>query len=112
MENISLLNRKPNFNENAVQSINSKNNIIEIDKVTEKRINDPFVRLQNSDKSISNLSDLREMSSLRNKEELAKRRVLEKKENGGYILMGSLTCMGITAIGTIIFMAIKSILMK
>lgn len=112
MKNISLLNRKPNFNENAFQHINSKNNIIEIDKSTEKKINDPFVMLQNSDKSISNLSDLREMSSLRKKEELAKRRVLEKKENGGYILMGSLTCMGITAIGTIIFMVIKNLLIK
>ena len=112
MENISLLNRKPNFNENAFQHINSKNDIIKINKVIEKRISDPFVRLQSSDKSISNLSDLRETKELVRKEELAKGRVLEKKENGGYILMTTLTCMGITAIGTIIFMALKSILMK
>lgn len=111
MGNISILNsRHPNIN--SVQRVNTKNNICDIDKNTEKKINDPFVKLRSNDKSISNITDLKESSELVKKEELAKRRLLTKQENSGYVFIGALTFMGTAAIAATTFMIIKLFLIK
>lgn len=111
MESISIINREANFNPNRIHGVNNANNIFTSDKETEKALNKPFENLRkNSDKSISNHSDLRESVKLAKKE--AKTRVLTKPENSGFILMGSLTVVGIVGLGTLIFMAIKNFIIR
>lgn len=112
MESISIINREANFNPNSIQRVNNANNIFTSDKNIEEAINKPFEKLRNSDKSISNHSDLRESVELVKKEKLAKTRVLTKPENSGFILMGSLTIVGIVGLGTLIFMAIKNFIIR
>lgn len=112
MEGISIINRDVNFNPNTVQRINSEKNLFTGDKSLWQTINDPFVKLRSSDKSISSYSDLRESTELVKKEKLAKKRILTKQENGGFVLMGSLTVMGIVGIGAIIFMVIKNFVIR
>lgn len=112
MEGPSIINREANFNPNTVRRVNTKNNIFTGDKNIEKKINDPFVKLRTSSKSISNYSDLRESSELVRKENLAKQRVLTRQENAGFILTGSLTFMSIIGLGTAIFIAIKTLIMR
>ena len=112
MKGISIINREVNFNPNTVQRVNSENNIFAGDKNIEQAINDPFVKLRNSDKSISNSSDLKESAELVRKEKLAKMRILTKQENSGFVLIGSFTVMGIAGLSAIIFMAIKNLLIR
>ena len=112
MESISIINREANFNPNSIQRINNANNIFTCDKNIERTINEPFEKLRSSDKSISNHSDLRESVELVKKEKLAKTRVLTKPENSGFVLMSSLTVMGIVGLGVIIFMAIKNFIIR
>lgn len=112
MEGVSIINRGLNLDPYTVHRIDSKNTLFTGDKSLEKAINDPFVKLRSSGKRISNYSDLVEFTELVRKEKIAKMRVLTKQENGGFVLMGSLTVMGIVGIGAIIFMVIKNLLIR
>lgn len=108
MSRISLLNREPNIRPDMCQRISGKGVICSgISKETVARIITPFEELKKGEKSISNIDDLQLANQKVREREITKTRVLKKEENGGYILVGSLTCLGTLAIGTLIFMAIK-----
>lgn len=112
MSKVSLLNRDPNFRTDICQRISGKGVICDgVRKNDVIRISAPFEELKKDGKSISSIDDLLIGSQRARERELARKRVLRKEENGGYVLIGSLTCMGTLAIGTLIFMAIKFIIM-
>lgn len=113
MSRVSLLNRDPNFKSDVCQRISDRGIICEnIKKNNVQMIIAPFEEVRKSDKSISSIEDLQLAGQRVKEREIARKRVLEKKENGGYILIGSLTFTGILAIGSVIFMAIKSIIVR
>ena len=112
MSKISLLNREPNFRNDTCQRISDKGIICEnISKEHIERISIPFEELKKDEKSISSTEDLSFASERVKEREKVRKRVLQKQEEGGFILIGSLTCLGTLAIGSLIFMAIKHIIL-
>lgn len=112
MSKISLLNREPNFRDNICQIISNKGIICEgISKENVERISIPFEELKRNEKSISSTEDLSLASGRVKEREKVRKRVLQRQEEGGFILIGSLTCLGTLAVGSLIFMAIKYIIM-
>ena len=112
MSKMSLLNREPNFRNDMCQRIAGNGTICEdLSKENIERISTPFDELRKDNKSISSADDLSLASERVKERERVKKRVLQRQEEGGFILISSLTCMGTLAIGTLIFMAIKYIIM-
>ena len=112
MSKISLLNRVPNFRNDACQRISDKGIICDnISKENIERISIPFEELKKENKSISSTDDLSLASNRVRERERVRKRVLQRQEEGGFILISSLTCMGTLAAGSLIFMAIKYIIM-
>lgn len=111
MENISLLNREPNFRNDICYRVGSNGVLCNINKENVSKILEFFDELKKNNKSISNIADLRNVIEVVRQRTLAKIRVLKKQENGGYVLISSVTAVGILVVATIIFIAIKFILM-
>ena len=113
MSKISLLNREPNFRNDTCQRISDKGVICEnISKENIKRISIPFEELKKDNKTISSTDDLSIASSRVRERDRVRKRVLQRQKEGGFILISSLTCMGTLAAGSLIFMAIKYIIME
>ncbi len=112
MGKVSLINRDPNFRADICQRVHGKGVICDgISKNDVIRLSTPFDEIKKDGKSISGTDDLLVASKKMKERELAKKRVLIREQNGGYILIGSLTCIGTLAIGTLIFMVIKFFIM-
>ena len=112
MSRVSLLNRDPNFKPNSFQKITDKGVICEgIGRDDVEMISAPFEESRKDDKSISSMEDLQLYGRRVKERENIKKRVLVKEENGGYVLVCSLTFVGILSIGALIFMAIKFIIL-
>lgn len=109
---IIITNRDANIKSGTCYKIRNTGTICSISKEDIIIISSPFEHLKIEGNSISSINDLNKASIIIKERDLAKKRVLIIKEKGGYVLVGSLTCMGTILIGTIIFMAIKFILMK
>jgi len=113
MSRVSLLNRDPSFKSDVCQRVSDKGVVCEgISKDNIVMISAPFDEVRRTDKSISSSEDLQLAGQRIKEREMVKKRMLEKKENEGYILIGSLTFTGILALGSLIFMAIKSIIVR
>ena len=111
MSRVSLLNREANFRPNICQKKSDKGIICDrISKSDVEIISAPFEELKKEGKSISSTDDLVNASQIVREREIARKRVLRREENSGFILVGSLTCLGTLAIGSLIFMAIKLII--
>lgn len=108
---IIITNRDANIKSGTCYKIRNTGTICSISKEDIIIISSPFEHLKIEGNSISSINDLNKASIIIKERDLAMKRVLIK-EKGGYVLVGSLTCMGTILIGTIIFMAIKFILMK
>lgn len=112
MSKISLLNREPNFRNDTCQRIADKGIICKnISKEDTERISAPIEELKKQEKSIFGMEDLKLANQRINNRELVRKRVLQRQKEGGFIIISSLTCMGTLAIGSLIFMAIKYIIM-
>ena len=112
MSRVSLLNREPNFRNDTCQIVSDKGIICDnISKENIERISIPFKELKKDNKSISSTDDLSLTSNRVRERERIRKRVLQRQEEGGFILISSLTCMGTLAAGSLIFMAIKYIIM-
>lgn len=112
MGKITILNKEPNFRTDTCQRVTSDSGICEINKDTITVISMPFAILRESGNSISNVESLTEANVMARERRMAKKRVLTKEENSGFILISTLTCMGTLIVGTVIFMAIKMILLR
>ena len=103
---MEIVNRDVNFG-NICQRINTNNNICNISSEQEKRICSVIQKLKDDGRESYNMEELSVASEIVKKERLSKTRILEKKDNGGFVLISSLTCIGTLIVGTIIFMTIK-----
>jgi len=112
MSKVSLMNKDPNFRKDVCQRISGEGIICdELSKSEVARISAPFEEIKKDNKSISSTEDLSLASERIKEREMARKRVLQREKEGGFIIVSSLTCMGTLAIGTLIFMAIKFIIM-
>lgn len=112
MSRVSLLNRDANIRDDIGHRINTNGNgfICSTTKDNVQIISEAFEELRKDGKSISSLEELTPASSRVQERNNVMKRVLRKKENGGYVLIGSLTCVGVLAVATLIFMAVKLII--
>lgn len=109
---MQIINRDANMKGNICYRISSKGHICNVSKEIVLKISSPFNELKKEGKTVSNMDDLSRTSELARQRHLAKMMVLKKQESGGYVLVGSLTCVGTILVGVIIFMFIKFMLMK
>lgn len=109
---MQIINRDANIRSDICYRISSRGSICNIGKESILKISTPFEELRKEGKSISNINDLSRVSEIARQRHIAKMKLLRKEQNGGYILIGGLTCIGTFAIGIVIFMAIKFILIK
>ena len=103
---MKIVNRDVDFG-NICQRINTNNNICNLTNEEEKRISFVIEKLTSDGRESYSMEELSVASEIVKKERLSKTRILEKKDNGGFVLISSLTCIGTLIVGTIIFMTIK-----
>lgn len=104
---IEIINRLPNFRKDICQRITSSKSMCSLNKNQFSRISAPFTELMNDGVVSSNLEELKIATDRARDKEFAKIRKLEIQQNGGFILVSGLTCVGTLIVGAIIFMAIK-----
>lgn len=109
---MKIINRETNFRKDTCYKIMSKGKICSLSKNEVLKISSPFEELRNEEKDICDTKDLGRANERVKEKHLAKIRILKKEQNGGYILVSSLTCIGTLIVGTIIFMTIKLIVFK
>ena len=102
---MQIINRDVNFK--TCQRVVTSNNICSVSTKEEKKLVDSFDILRKSGNEISSIQDLREASEKVRANELAKIRQLKKEQNGGFMLISSLTIVGTILVGIIVFMTIK-----
>lgn len=108
---MQIINRDANI-KGVCYRISSSGRICDISKADILNISASFEELRKGGNDISNIADLAQISEMVRKQQLAKMRVLREEQSSGYVLIGSLTCFGIILVGTIIFMAIKFMLVR
>lgn len=109
---IEIINKYPKFRGDICQRVNSNKKISTLNRNQFFRISSPFSELMNSETEKANLDELKTATSKARDKEFAKIRKLERDQNGGFILISGLTCIGTIIVGTAIFMAIKFIVLK
>ena len=112
VEILNIEKNNLNLRKDICHRITSSSRIIPLSKDNLLSLMEPFIELVKSDKITFNLEELKEVTS--RVMMMNKKRVLRKdeKENGGYILIGSLTFISTLIVSTIVFMAIKFIVLK
>lgn len=105
---IEIINREVKLRDICYR-ITSKGAICKLNNDELLKISSPFRELN---KDISNIDDLRVASSNVREREKARVRTLKMQENGGYVLIGGLVCIGTLVTGIIIFETIKFLILK
>ena len=109
---MQIINRDPNIRGDICYKISSKCRICDISKDDALKLSVPFEELKIESKNISNIDDLIRTSELVRQRNIAKMKLLRRQQSGGYVLIGSLTCVGTFLIGAIVFWVIKIMLIK
>ena len=109
---MQIINRDANIKKDICYRITPKSKICDVSNDVALKFTSSFEELKKEGKSISNIDDLSRSSELIKQRHLAKMRILKKEQSGGYVLVGTLTCIGTFLVGMTIFMAIKFMLMK
>lgn len=109
---MEIINREANIRKDICQRVTTKGRICSLTKNTLQKVTEPFIELMKNSEKILGVADLRNSSIKVREKNLAKARILKMEQNGGYILTSGLTCIGILAIGTIIFITIKFMVLK
>lgn len=109
---MQIINRDANIDTKICHSITSKSRICNISKDSTLMISAPFEELKKEGKDISNNDDLSRINELLRQRRLAKMKVLKKQQNGGYIFVGGLTCIGVFIFGVIVFMTVRLMFVK
>lgn len=113
---MEIINRDANFNQNAFQRVNEDGKICDINSQQISQISEPFESLRKGGKPVSDEKELEivseEARKAANRRNLTRIRTKELEREGGFILVSGATIFGTLTIGTMIFMAIKLIVMK
>lgn len=107
-----IINRDVNFRDSVCQKVSSKNKICLISKEELNKIIEPFLELFKKSNLENTLEDLKESVKVVRERNIAKMRILKKQESSGFVLISSLTCAGILAVATSIFLAISHFWIK
>lgn len=107
---IQIINREPNFRSTACQRVDLRKSICTSNKENLSKLLEPFIELMKENSQVFNLNNLKDAASRVEALRQAKIRKLKREQNGGFILISGLTCIGTLIVGTVIFMTIEMML--
>jgi hypothetical protein len=107
---MEILNKVAIINGNACYYVSPDSKIVDINKEYIQHIADVYDEARKDNKEVISADELNVFSERVKKNTLMRIKKLENQDRAGYVLVGSLTCIGTLLIAFIIFLAVSFML--
>lgn len=109
---MQILNKTANMRTDMCYFVSSQSKVCDIDIETLKHYISVFEEIKKEEKSVLSVNDLVHSKENVIKNQLVRVKKMEEQKRAGYVLISGITCVGFIALGLLIFLTIKFMVIK